>query len=102
MPRILEQRQISESTLYTRFSDGVAMGLKRSDYINERGGSGRRVSAPIQTDDPKFNMYANALPAPIRQRVVEAGLDVRALYKEYRSYGRDHMVAKYGENGRAW
>lgn len=97
MPYIVEQKQISDTTLYTKFSDGVAMGLRRSDYIDERGGrsGGRRASPPIQTDDPKFDMYANALPSAIRAKVVEAGLDVRALYKEYRNYGKDHMVAKY-------
>lgn len=100
MPRIIEQKQLSETTLYTRFSDGVAMGLRRSDYINERGFNGKRASAPISTDDPKFDMYANALPVAIRQKVVDAGYNVRELYKEYRKYGRDHMVARYGENGR--
>lgn len=99
MPRILEQKQISDTTLYTRFSDGVAMGLRRSDYINERGwnGGGRAVSPPIKTDDPKYDMYANALPSAIRQKVCEAGLDVRQLYKEYRKIGREAMVLKYQE-----
>ncbi len=101
MPRILEQKQITDTTLYTRFSDGVAMGLRRSDYINERGGGGgsRAGAPPIQTDDPKYNMYTNALPAAIRHKVCAAGLDVRQLYKEYRSIGRDAMVAKYQNIG---
>jgi len=98
MPHIIEQRQIAPDTLYTRFSDGVAMGLRRSDYIDERRtghGGGRSKAPPIQTDDPKYNMYANALPAPIRHKVCAAGLDVRQLYKEYRAIGRDAMVEKY-------
>ena len=99
MARIIEQRQVAPGTLYTRYSDGVAVGLRKTDYIKGRDGHGGRVSAPIQTDDPKYDMYANALPAAIRQKVCAAGLDVRALYKEYRATGRDAMVAKYGNLG---
>lgn len=79
---------------------GVAQGLKRTNYVKAKPGgfagrSGPRAE-PINSGDPKFDMYANALPKPIRQKVVDAGLDVRQLYKEYRAIGRDAMVEKYG------
>ncbi len=80
----------------TKCPTGVARGLAPSDFIKSSRGSGR-ISEAIATDDPKYDMYANALPALIRNKVCAAGLDVRQLYKEYRSIGRDAMVAKYGE-----
>ena len=76
---------------------GVAGGLKKTDYMKRKvpAGFGGKATEPIASGDPKFDMYANALPKPIRQKVVDAGLDVRALYKEYRAIGRDGMIAKY-------
>lgn len=75
----------------------AAQGLKRSKYIKrEFHGFGDRAPAePINSGDPKFDMYANALPRAIRQTVVDQGLDVRALYKEYRTLGAAAMVEKY-------
>lgn len=55
------------------------------------------MAEPIKSGDPKYDMYANALPAAIRKGVAAAGLDVRALYKEYRLLGRDRLVEKYNE-----
>lgn len=82
----------------TKCDTGVAIGLKRTDYVVVKvcgfTGHGPRAE-PISSGDPKFDMYANALPKAIRQQVVDAGLDVRALYKEYRAIGRDALVEKY-------
>lgn len=77
---------------------GVSIGMKKTDYLprNKSGGAkGGPRAEPIKSGDPKFDMYANALPKAIRQKVVDAGLDVRALYKEYRAIGRDALVEKY-------
>lgn len=82
---------------YIKLEPGVAMGLRKTDYLKRKPGGfakGPRAE-PIKSGDPKFDMYANALPVAIRQKVVDAGLDVRALYKEYRAIGKDALVAKY-------
>ena len=77
---------------------GVAQGLAKSKYIipKRKGWANRPAADRIETGDRKFEMYANALPAAIRKKVVAEGYDVRALYTEYRLIGKDGMVAKYG------
>lgn len=88
--------EIKDGVKITKFAPGVAIGLKKTDYLPaDVGGFGGRKAEPIQTDDPKFDMYANALPAAIRKEAVTRGCDVRAMYKEYRAMGRDALVAKY-------
>lgn len=95
--RMLAWEIANSGVAITKCPTGVARGLTPSDFIKGKSGGSGRTAEPINTDDPKYNMYANALPAPIRHKVCAAGLDVRQLYKEYRNIGRDAMVAKYGE-----
>jgi hypothetical protein len=94
---IKDQFSIPEGFQITKCEPGVARGLKASDYVARKpgGGGGGSRAEPIASGDAKFDMYANALPAAIRRGVVEAGLDVRAMYKEYRLLGRDRLVEKY-------
>lgn len=89
MTKILEQREG-----FTKYAPGVAQGLKKTKYLPAEVGGGGRVAEPISSGDPKFDMYANALPAAIRKEVVARGEDVRALYKRYREVGRDALVAE--------
>ncbi len=80
----------------TKVEDGVAIGLSRTKYLGRKSNFGNRQAAEkIASGDVKFDMYANALPKAIRQKVIEMDLDVRAVYGEYRKIGKDALVAKY-------
>lgn len=95
MAKILAQT-VTNGVTITKYAPGVAVGLKKTDYLPaDHGGFGGKTATPITTDDPKYDMYANALPAAIRQGVVAQKLDARAIYKEYRKMGKDALVAKY-------
>ena len=73
----------------------VATGLVRKNYVKRKGPTGKRSPDPITTGDPKYDMYLNALPHPVRPVVIAQGLDPRELYKEYRTLKKEGMIAKY-------
>lgn len=81
----------------TAVDPGVSIGLAKTDYLPRKpGGFGNRPAAEkLNTGDPKFDMYANALPSELRRWVAATGQDVRALYKEYRALKKDGLLAKY-------
>lgn len=81
----------------TVITPNVSRGMKKTDYIARQPGgfaNGPRAEA-IKTDDPKFDMYCNALPKELRSWAAGTGQDVRGMYKEYRVLKRDGLVAKY-------
>ena len=87
--------EVIDGVTVTKYAPGVAQGLRKTDYLPaDVGGFGGRKAEPIKTDDPKYDMYANALPAAIRGECVERGMDVRALYKRYREIGKDALIAE--------
>lgn len=54
-----------------------------------------KSSTKIVTDNAKYNMYINALPTVIRQRIFDQKLNPQNIYNEYRKIGKDAIVAKY-------
>lgn len=80
----------------TKVKPGVAIGMKKSDYLPRESGGGGRVAAPLQgQDDPKYMMYFKALPKSVQQHVADNLLDPRELYKEYRKLGKEALIRKY-------
>lgn len=81
---------------YIKLAPGVARGLKKTDYIKRTGFFGNRgPSKRLETGDDKFDLYLNALPAAIRQNVVDKKLCPKTIYKEYRKEGKDVVVQRY-------
>jgi hypothetical protein len=59
---------------------------------------GRPVGAGvvIKTGDPTTDRYWKQIPAGLRLKLFQAGEDALEMYKFYRNFGRDHMLAVYG------
>lgn len=93
--RIARDEWLAAHPEYTKVPDDVAHGLQRSKYIPRKGGNGKTAAPLISTGDPKYDMYLNALPGPVRDVVIRDALDPRALYKEYRLIKKAGMIAKY-------
>ena len=54
-----------------------------------------KKSTKIVTDNAKYNMYINALPTVIRQKIFDDKINPQSVYNEYRKIGKDAIVAKY-------
>ena len=56
-----------------------------------------KSSTKIVTDNAKYNMYINALPTVIRQRIFDQKINPQIVYNEYRKIGKDKIVEKYSK-----
>ena len=56
-----------------------------------------KKSTKIVTDNAKYNMYINALPAVIRKKIFDKKINPQSVYNEYRKIGKDKIVAKYSK-----
>lgn len=76
--------------------------IKRPVKQASTGGATRapRLSFPDADADPevrrKWEMYANALPKQVQDRLVEHDIDPREAYSYYRKHGRDALLRMYG------
>lgn len=84
----------------TDFSHGLIKGTMKERDPNiaakSKSTAPRKRDTELEFGSDKWKMYANAIPKQVRGKLCTAESDVRALYKELRSLGKDEFLKKYG------
>lgn len=74
---------------------GVPSTCKGVTNVDTNKSQETKANKPAPMTKEKAAMYRNALPKVIRENVLKRKINPRDVYREYRKFGRDVVIAKY-------